>query len=112
MLRKLKEWFNGPSRPLVPPPTGPGVTYPVYDGDLPVTIPLANTAFEDVIDDIFLRAQQEAEGLAVGTEFTITAMYPSGQHPMVIIGPLMMRAADHGLACNYVMNEQISFTKL
>ena len=107
MMRKIVDWLNGRSRSLAPTPNRA-----VYDGDLPVQIPLDNTAFEDHIEAILRCAQEQAKGLESGTEFTITAQYPPGEHPMVVIAPLMMRVGDYGLMCNVVMNDQVTFTKL
>lgn len=111
MMRKIVDWLNGRGRSLAPAPSS-SPNYPVYEDDLPVQIPLENTAFEDHIEAILQCAQEQAEGLESGTEFTITAQYPPRQHPMVVIAPLMMRAGDYGLMCNIVMDDRVTFTKL
>ena len=87
---------------------------PVW-GYTPNTIPTTNTDHEEVITAILERAREKAKELESGSTFTVDleeSEMDAAPHPMIILGPIMMRADDYGLMPGMSIGGSIEFTKL
>lgn len=91
-------------------------TYDIEDGfaQLPRSLPINNTPYEDIIIEFLEAAKRKAEPLSPGASFTLTLPEDKRDafiHPMEFLGPVMMRAEAYGLEAGSCYNWEQTFVK-
>lgn len=78
----------------------------------PKTVKIDKTKHEEVIEQLFAEARAKAKTLQPGDSFEIKVdpvMFAQIKHPITLIGPVMMRAGEHGLIPGMFLHNTFEF---